>query len=139
MAAETSDSEPQPLPLGEGRAEAAITLELHGFLADRLAALGRRRGTRTLIPLTIGPGASVASVLTCLVNLDERYALLFDAHSQTLPEHVEAVLNDRVLDLQGGLAATLSSGDVLTFLPAHAGGQDEHELYFHVFQVMEPS
>jgi molybdopterin converting factor small subunit len=43
--------------------------------------------------------------------------------SQTLPEHVEAVLNDRVLDLQGGLAATLTPGDVLTFLPAHAGGQ----------------
>jgi molybdopterin converting factor small subunit len=32
------------------------------------------------------------------------------------------VLNDRVLDLQGGLDAVLKPGDTLAFLPAHAGG-----------------
>jgi molybdopterin converting factor small subunit len=60
--------------------------------------------------------------LSRLVNADERYALLFDAQAQLLPEHVEVVLNDRVLDLQGGLDAVLRPGDTLTFLPAHAGG-----------------
>jgi molybdopterin converting factor small subunit len=36
---------------------------------------------------------------------------------------VEVVLNDRLLDLQGGLDASLKPGDVVTFLPAHAGGR----------------
>lgn len=102
--------------------DAAITLELHGFLADRLAALGRRRGTRTIVALALEPGASVSRVLTSLVEGDPRYELLFDPHTQTLPEHIDVVLNDRVLDLQGGLDAQLQTGDVLTFLPAHAGG-----------------
>ena len=60
--------------------------------------------------------------LSELVASDPRYAHLFDRESQTLPEHVEVVLNDRVLDLQGGVNAALKRGDVLTFLPAHAGG-----------------
>jgi molybdopterin converting factor small subunit len=115
MAAATSDDLPQDT-------RSAITLELHGFLADRLRELGRRRGTRTIVPVTAAAGATVATTLTRLVAADGRYALLFDAQTQTLPEHVEAVLNDRVLDLQGGLAAVLHPGDVLTFLPAHAGG-----------------
>ena len=103
-------------------ADAALTLELHGFLADRLRALGNRRGSRTLVSLTVPRGATVASTLTELVSADDRYALLFDATAQALPEHVEVVLNDRVLDLQGGLGAMLEPGDVLRFLPAHAGG-----------------
>ena len=99
-----------------------ITLELHGFLADRLSELGRRRGTRTIVSVPIDPEASVATLLTGLVAADARYGLLFELEARRLPEHVEAVLNDRVLDLQGGLDAPLHAGDVLAFLPAHAGG-----------------
>lgn len=100
----------------------SVTLELHGFLADRLAALGRRRGTRIFVAVPLNAPEPVAHVLTLLVESDARYALLFDAQGQRLPEHVEVVLNDRVLDLQGGLNAVLNHGDVLTFIPAHAGG-----------------
>jgi molybdopterin converting factor small subunit len=107
MVAETSDG---------------LRLELHGFLAERLASLGRRRGTRTLVEVPLQSSDCVLSVLKRLVASDERYALLFEEHRERLPEHVEVVLNDRVLDLQGGLAASLKSGDVLVFLPAHAGG-----------------
>lgn len=102
--------------------EAAITLELRGFLADRLASLGQRRGTRTLITVQATVEATVGALMTRLVEVDSRYALLFDSAAQALPEHVEVVLNERVLDLQGGLDARLAAGDVLTFLPAHAGG-----------------
>jgi molybdopterin converting factor small subunit len=109
MAAETSDV-------------ATITLELHGFLADRLASLGRRRGTRTLIQTPTTPGESVGALLTRLAHADERIGLLYETDAERLPEHVEVVLNERLLDLQGGLDAVLSPGDVLTFLPAHAGG-----------------
>ena len=103
-------------------AEHVVTLEFHGFLAERMAALGRRRGTRTLVTVPLDGSTSVATTLTHLVTEDERYALLFDAQAQLLLEHVEVVLNDRVLDLQGGLDAILQPGDTLTFLPAHAGG-----------------
>ena len=108
MAAATSDAE--------------VTLEFHGALADRLAPLGRRRGTRTLVSVPLEATTRVATLMSRLIDTDERYELLFDRTSQTLPEHVEVVLNDRVLDLQGGLNAVLNHGDVLIFLPAHAGG-----------------
>jgi molybdopterin converting factor small subunit len=101
----------------------SVTLEFHGALADRLATLGRRRGTRTLVDIPLDGTLSVAALMTRLVERDDRYGLLFDRASQALPEHVEVVLNDRVLDLQGGVNAELEDGDVLTFLPAHAGGR----------------
>ena len=100
----------------------AVTLELHGFLAQRLDSLGRARGTRRLVEVPATRGESVGSLLARLAATDDRYTLLYDPTAARLPDHVEAVLNDRVLDLQGGLAAPLSPGDVLTFLPAHAGG-----------------
>jgi molybdopterin converting factor small subunit len=100
----------------------SVTLELHGFLAQRLDSLGRPRGTRRLVEVPATRGESVGSLLARLADSDERFALLYDTVAARLPEHVEAVLNDRVLDLQGGLEARLSPGDVLSFLPAHAGG-----------------
>jgi molybdopterin converting factor small subunit len=103
-------------------ATSEITLELHGALADRFAALGTRRGTRTRIPVAVDSQTSVADLLNALVARDKQYAHLFDATTGRLPEHIEAVLNDRVLELQGGMSAPLKPGDVLTFIPAHAGG-----------------
>lgn len=97
---------------------------MRGFLAERLEARGQRRGTRTLIEASAPPGTLVAELLAGPASADARYALLFDAPAGRLPEHVEVVLNDRVLDLQGGLAARLQPGDVLTLLPAHAGGTE---------------
>jgi len=105
-----------------GATSSVITLEFHGALADRFAALGNRRGTRTRIAVTLDSPQSVANLLRCLAEEDQRYTHLFDVATGTLPEHVEAVLNDRVLDLQGGMQAQLQAGDVLAFLPAHAGG-----------------
>jgi molybdopterin converting factor small subunit len=67
-------------------------------------------------------GDSVASLLARAVASDAAYGLLFQTSDRSLPEHVEVVLNERLLDLQGGLDATLKPGDILTFLPAHAGG-----------------
>ncbi|HYY88574.1 MAG TPA: MoaD/ThiS family protein [Chloroflexota bacterium] len=101
---------------------AAIRLEFHGFLARRLEPLGRPHGSRVLVDVTATPGETVGMLLTRLAAADARYELLYEPGNARLPEHVEAVLNDRVLDLQGGLAAALRPGDVLSFLPAHAGG-----------------
>jgi molybdopterin converting factor small subunit len=94
--------------------------ELHGFLARRLEALGSKHGSRIQIQVPVRPGERVGDLLERLTRSDERFTLLYD--NGRLPEHVEVVLNDRVLDLQGGLEAALRPGDVLSFLPAHAGG-----------------
>jgi molybdopterin converting factor small subunit len=102
--------------------DGAVTLELHGFLARKLAGLGTARGTRLVIETPAPTGERVATLLERLVSQDGRFGLLFDVEATALPEHVEVVLNDRVLELQGGLDAPLQPGDVLTFLPAHAGG-----------------
>lgn len=99
-----------------------VTLELHGFLARRLEALGQPRGSRVLIAVPAEPGEPVASLLERLVRADERFGLLYEPNAARLPEHVELVLNQRVIELQGGLDARLQPGDVLAFLPAHAGG-----------------
>jgi molybdopterin converting factor small subunit len=108
--------------MADATSEGVVTLELHGALADHFAALGRRRGTRTLIVLPFGGRDSVGTLMARLVQADERYARLYDVLGERLPEHVEVVLNDRVIELQGGLEAPLHAGDVLAFLPAHAGG-----------------
>ncbi len=108
--------------MADATSDAQVTLELHGFLAERLAALGRRRGSRTLISAESVAGESVADLLSRLIASDARLSILFDPQERQLPEHVEVVLNDRLLDLRGGLQAELRPGDVLSFLPAHAGG-----------------
>ncbi|MGI9149548.1 MAG: MoaD/ThiS family protein [Chloroflexota bacterium] len=112
----------EPAPDAQLAKTSEVTLEFHGFLADRLSELGRRHGTRLFVSVPLAAPQSAGRVLAALADCDARYRLVFDAEAQNLPEHVEVVLNDRVLDLQGGLAAVVKPGDVLTFIPAHAGG-----------------
>lgn len=102
--------------------ESSITLEFYGALADRFASVGRRRGTRVHVEVSVCQGESVRGVLDRLIGHDRLYAQLYDSAERRFPEHVEVVLNNRVIELQGGLEAKLHPGDVLGFLPAHAGG-----------------
>ena len=95
---------------------------MRGFLADRLASCGERRGTRTLIQVPLDGSERVGELLERAVAEEPALSLLYEVDQRRLPEHVEVVLNDRLLDLRGGLDAALAPGDVLTFLPAHAGG-----------------
>ncbi len=108
--------------MADATSDDLITLEFHGALADRFLPLGSRHGSRTRVLVRLASATSVATVLNNLVTDDPRYAHVFDSQTQSLPEHVELVLNDRVLDLQGGLNARVARGDLLAFLPAHAGG-----------------
>ena len=61
-----------------------LTIELHGFLAERLADLGRRRGTRTIIDAPLA-GSCVGDLLDRLVERDARFGLLFDVEHARLP------------------------------------------------------
>jgi molybdopterin converting factor small subunit len=108
--------------MADATSDRQVTLELHGFLAERLAHVGQRRGSRTRVLVAVAAGDTVGSVMHRLTAREPTTEVLFDSAKGVLPEHVEVVLNDRLLDLQGGLDARLAPGDVLTFLPAHAGG-----------------
>ena len=104
----------------DATSEGTLTLEFHGALADRFRPFGTRRGTRTRVTVNCAP--TLSDLLTRLVLVNPEYAHVYDAEKRSLPEHVEVVLNDRVIELQGGLNAPLREGDVVAFLPAHAGG-----------------
>ena len=97
-----------------------LTLEFHGALADRFVGFGERHGTRTRVSVNAAP--TLADLLETLVHTNPDYGHVFNVDTHSLPEHIEVVLNDRVIELQGGLNAPLHEGDVVAFLPAHAGG-----------------
>ena len=67
--------------MADATSDGGVTLELHGFLADRLAALGRRRGTRVAVDVRLDGACSVEALLTRLAEHDARYTLLFDAEA----------------------------------------------------------
>lgn len=71
----------------------------------------------------IADGETIRDVLN---RLADRYAgidgVVFDRQSQTLTGHVRLVLNERVVELAGGLDTVLADGDTMLLLPAFAGG-----------------
>ena len=104
----------------DATSDGTLTLEFHGALADRFLRLGKRHGSRTRVTVVAAP--TLVELLTRLVSMSPEYAHLYNTDNRSLPEHIEVVLNDRVIELQGGLNAPLREGDVVAFLPAHAGG-----------------
>ncbi len=71
----------------------------------------------------VAPGATARDLFDKLSGQYQGFAdLVFDQNSQELSGLVSAVLNDRLLDVQGGLDATLADGDTLLLLAALSGG-----------------
>lgn len=71
----------------------------------------------------VAPGATVRDLFDRLASQHQGFAeLVFDQNSQELSGLVSAVLNDRLLDLQGGLDVTFADGDTIIVLPAFSGG-----------------
>ncbi len=66
------------------------------------------------------------TVLSLLAKLADEYPgfgnILFELNSHDPTGQVGIVLNNRLLELQGGLKRRLRDGDILVLLPALAGG-----------------
>ena len=71
----------------------------------------------------VAEGETVRDLLTRLgVENDKFRHFVFDPGTLTLAEGIIIVLNGRLLDLVGGLAARLNHGDQLEIVPGFAGG-----------------
>lgn len=86
---------------------------------------GSPAGPLRLAP-EIGERETVRDLLRDLVD---RYpgtaGVVFDPQDGVLTGFVRLVLNDRVIEIGGGLDTILADGDELVLLPAFAGGAHE--------------
>ncbi len=71
----------------------------------------------------VAPEATVRNLFDRLAGEHQAFAeLVFDQNTRELSGLVCAILNDRLLDLQGGLDVAFADGDTLLILPAFSGG-----------------
>jgi len=84
---------------------------------------GESHSRRLIIQEELGGEGTVREVLA---GLGRRYPalgrVLLDAETGGVGGHVSIIVNDKLLDLAGGLEAKLKEGDTLVLLPAFQGG-----------------
>ncbi|MFA7248162.1 MAG: MoaD/ThiS family protein [Dehalococcoidia bacterium] len=100
-----------------------VTVDVMPMLAPYFSAAG---GEHLRFTAPIENGDTILDLLGHLA--DEHAALdgvLIDRSSRELTEAVRVVLNDRVVELAGGLDTVLVDGDTILILPAFAGGACE--------------
>lgn len=72
----------------------------------------------------VEPGATVRDLFQ---RLTERYPafgeLVYDTRQRELTGLVSVIINDRILELVGGLDTEIHHGDCILLLPAYAGGE----------------
>lgn len=99
---------------------AAVRVEILPWLSQRVDP-----GCDGALKLTMSfaPGETVGGLLA---QLAARYpgfaASVFDQAHGCLHEYANVVINDRLLEAQGGLDAPLEDGDEIVIVPAYSGG-----------------
>jgi len=97
-----------------------IRIEIIPWLTE---LAGESRSRRLIVQEELGGEGTVREVL---MRLGQRYPtlgrLLLDPETGEVGGQVNVVVNDKLLDLAGGLEAKLKEGDTLVLLPAFQGG-----------------
>ncbi len=97
-----------------------ITVEFIPWLSNQIQP---GQAGRLVMRQAISGGDTVRTLLERMAQADPRLAAnVFNLKAHELHEHVAAVLNDRMLELLGGLDQPLQEGDTLTLLPTFQGG-----------------
>ncbi len=97
-----------------------ITVEFIPWLSNQIQP---GKAGRLVTRQEIGDHETIRQLLERMAQADPRLAEnVFDLKARDLHEHVAAVLNDRMIELAGGLDQPLSEGDTLTLLPTFQGG-----------------
>lgn len=97
-----------------------ITIEVIPWLTDYLDP---KPSGRASWDEDVSPGATVRDALLQLFSTRTKLAAVsYDRQTADLTSVVNLALNDRLLELVGGLDAALAEGDRLTLIPAYAGG-----------------
>jgi len=99
-----------------------VEVEIFPWLSERLG--GSDHLTRNLKwRVDIAAKSTVGDVMARLATEREGFRrFVFDPQSRTLSDDLVVVLNNRLLNLVGGLDAELSDGDRLAIIQALAGG-----------------
>ena len=100
---------------------ASVRLEYYAWLG-RVLGLSTREG-RLFVDEAITPGETVRSLLQRLAVRSESFReTIYEPAQDRVRESVALLVNDRAVELAGGLDAPLQDGDNLVFLPGFAGG-----------------
>ena len=99
-----------------------VELEVFPWLGEQLGGQEyRSRHLRWQVDALAGE--TVGALFARLAATHDPFRrLVFDPETQQLGPQVVVVLNDRLLDLAGGLQARLADGDQLAIVPALVGG-----------------
>ena len=97
-----------------------VTIEVIPWLTDFLdGRVSGRASWQEEVPV----GSTVRELLGRLYATQPKLAATtYDRHGRDLTGRVNLILNDRLLELAGGLDAVLTDHDRLTLVPAYAGG-----------------
>ena len=86
-------------------------------------AFGAKGPGHLVIEEEVDLGATVRDLFDRLAFQYQGFAeLVFDRDRRQLTGLVSVILNDRILELQGGLDTTFADGDTIILLPAYSGG-----------------
>jgi len=97
-----------------------ITVELIPWLSQQIQP---GRSGRLVMRETLNGSETVRDLLERMARARPKFAdNVFDLQSRDLREHVAAILNDRMIELLGGLDEPLKPGDTLTLIPTFQGG-----------------
>jgi len=99
-----------------------VELEFFPWLGEQLGGQDYRSRHLTW-QVDASEGEAVGALFARLAAGDEAFRrLIFEPDTRQLGSQVVVVLNDRLLDLAGGLDARLRDGDQVAIVPALAGG-----------------
>jgi len=99
-----------------------VELEVFPWLGEQLGGPAYR-SRHLKWQVDVPEGETVGDLFARLAATRDPFRrLIFDPETQLLGAQVVVVLNDRLLDLSGGLHARLTDGDQLAIVPALAGG-----------------
>jgi molybdopterin converting factor small subunit len=99
---------------------AKVRIEVIPWLSH---ALDPGKSGRYVATEELTAGRTLRDLLCQLAGKHRAFAeLIFDTDRQQIREHVNIVVNDRLLDLAGGLHMELEDGSTVSFLPAYTGG-----------------
>jgi MoaD family protein len=98
---------------------ATVHLEIVPWLTK---SLGMDGAGHAKVDETMPDGASVLDLLHCLAQRYPEFSRIAFMDDGRLSRQVYVVVNDRALDLAGGVEAKLKEGDRLLLLPAVSGG-----------------
>lgn len=107
-------------PPSEAQGGPTVRLECFGWVCREL---GMREGSKAGWELPLDEGLTAGGLLARLAADQPAFArLVYDTQLDRVHEYVQLLLNDRMIELVGGLEHPLQPGDHLLILPGFSGG-----------------